>query len=448
MVKENITPKLYIQTFGCQMNKYDSETIISTLPEYSLTNEPKEADLILLNTCAVRQHAEEKIYSLLGRLSIIKQNKPELKVGICGCLAEQYGDKLLKKFPALDLVLGPDHIFKLSDVVNELYKGEKIVLTGHPRKEITTFLTKRVNQIKAYVPIVLGCNNYCSYCVVPYTRGNIRSRKSEEILNEIENLVTLGCQEVTLLGQNVNDYGVDFKNQKINFRSLLIMINEIKGLKRIRFITSHPKNFSNELINTLPQLEKVCESIHLPIQSGSNKILKLMNRGYTVEFYRELVDYIRQKIQEVSITTDIIVGFPCETEDDFNQTLKAVEEIKFDAAFTFKFSPRPNTKAATYPEQVSEEIKQNRLKKLIEVTSRITKEKNQQLIGKIEEILIEGKNPKDTSFLMGRTRTDKIVFSKANGNNDLIGKLVNVKIISCGTYSFKAELIGDKHYNG
>ncbi|MEW6097000.1 MAG: tRNA (N6-isopentenyl adenosine(37)-C2)-methylthiotransferase MiaB [bacterium] len=435
---------LCLITYGCQMNKYDSETIMGILSDYSLTNEPKEANLILINTCAVRQHAEDKVYSLLGRLGMVKHNKPNLKIGICGCLAEQYGDKLLKKFPALDLVLGPDHIFKLSDLLDKLYKGEKIVLTGHKSKSVTTLPTKRVDSIRAYIPIVLGCNNYCSYCVVPYTRGNIRSREPHEILNEVKNLVELGYQEVTLLGQNVNDYGVDFKNQKINFLKLLIMLNEISPLKRIRFITSHPKNFSNELVDALPQLKKVCEYIHLPIQSGSNKILKLMNRGYTVEFYQQLVDYIRQKIQNVSITTDLIVGFPGEEEDDFNQTLNAVKEIRFDSAFTFKFSPRPNTKSATYPNQVPEDVKQDRLKKLIDITTRITKEKNQELIGKIEEILIEGKNPKDPSFLMGRTRTDKIVFPKATGNS-LIGKLTNVKIISCGTHSFKAQLIGDKH---
>lgn len=432
---------LNLITFGCQMNKYDSETIMGILPDYSLTNEVKEANLILINTCAVRQHAEDKVYSLLGRLAEVKLTKPDLKIGICGCLAEQYGNKLLKRFPVLDLVVGPDYIFKLPDLVDKLDEGEKVVLIGHPSKSVSNLPTRRMNHIKAYVPIVLGCNNECSYCVVPYTRGNLKSRKPQEIIEKIEDLVNLGYQEVTLLGQNVNDYGVDFKNQKINFLKLLIMLNEINGLKRIRFITSHPKNFSHELVNVLPQLKKVCEYIHLPIQSGSNKILKLMNRGYTIEFYRQLVEDIKQKIQNVSIATDLIVGFPGEEEDDFNQTLKAVEEIRFDSAFTFKFSPRPNTKSFTYPNQIPEDVKQNRLERLIKVTSRITKEKNQQLIGKIEEILIEGKNPKDHSFLMGRTRTDKIVFSETN-DNCLIGKLVNVKIISCGTFSFKGEIIG------
>jgi len=431
---------LNLITYGCQMNKYDSEAIATTLKDYTLTNEPKKANLVIINTCAVRQHAEDKVYSLLGKLFKIKGNNPELKIGICGCLAEQYGEKLLEKFPGLDFVIGPGNIYQLPKVVDKLYQGEKVLLTGYSAKTVTTLPIRRIERIKAYVPIVLGCNNYCSYCVVPYTRGNIKSRKPQEIVDEMRNLVKLGYREVTLLGQNVNDYGSDFKNQKVDFPKLLEMVNEINGLNRIRYLTSHPKNFTHKLINLLPQLKKVCEHIHLPLQSGSDKILKAMNRGYTLEFYQQLIDHLRQKIPDVSITTDLIVGFPDEEEKDFEQTLKAVQEIRFDAAFTFKFSPRPNTKSVDYPNQIPEEVKQNRLEKLIEVTSKITKEKNQQLIGKIEEILIEGRNPKDTSFLMGRTRTDKIVFLKANGHC-LMGKLVNVKIISCGTFSLKGEII-------
>jgi len=433
---------LNLITYGCQMNKYDSETIAGILKDYSLTNEPKEANLIIINTCAVRQHAEDKVYSLLGRLFKIKGNKPDLKIGICGCLAEEYGDNLVRKFPVLDFVIGPGNIYQLEEVVDKLYKGEKVVLTGYPSKSVTRLPRRRVGRVKAYVPIVLGCNNYCAYCVVPYTRGNIKSRNPEEIVDEIRNLVDLGYQEVTLLGQNVNDYGSDFKNQKCDFLKLLEIVNEINGLNRVRYLTSHPKNFTHKLINALPQFKKVCEHIHLPIQSGSDKILKLMNRGYTLEFYQQLLDYIREKIPNVSITTDLIVGFPGEEENDFEQTLKAVQEIKFDAAFTFKFSLRPNTISVDYPNQIPEQVKQERLERLIEVSSKITKEKNQLLIEKIEEILVEDRNPKEPSFLMGRTRTDKIVFFKANGNC-LIGKLVNVKIISCGTFSLKAELVGE-----
>ncbi|MFH1562538.1 MAG: tRNA (N6-isopentenyl adenosine(37)-C2)-methylthiotransferase MiaB [Nitrospirota bacterium] len=448
---------LNVITFGCQMNKYDSETITGLLQDYSLTDKPEEANLILINTCAVRQHAEDKVYSLLGRLSKIKKTNPALKIGICGCMAEQYGAHLLKRFPVLDLVVGPDNIYKLPDLLDELYKDKRIVLTGHneaslPSGEaclvaVSSLPIKReaclvVDKIKAYLPIVLGCNNRCTYCVVPSTRGSIRSRPPQQILNEIENLANSGYQEITLLGQNVNDYGTDFKISPppIDFLKLLIMINEINGLKRIRFITSHPKNFNHTLIDALPQLQKVCEYIHLPLQSGSNKILKLMNRGYTIEFYQQLVEYIRQKIPNVSITTDLIVGFPGEEEEDFNQTLKAVEEIKFDSAFTFKYSPRPNTPSATYPDQLTSEVKQNRLGRLIANISRITKEKNSRLIERIEEILVEGRNPRDTFFLMGRTRTDKIIFFKAS-DDSLIGKLVKVKIISCGTFSFKGELL-------
>lgn len=434
---------LNLITYGCQMNKYDSETIAGRLKDYSLTHHPKEANLIIINTCAVRQHAEDKVYSLLGRLFKLKGNNPNLKIGMCGCLAEQYGDKLLKKFPLLDFVVGPANIYKLPEVVAKLDEGEKSVLTGYPAKGVMTLSAKRSDWIKAYVPIVLGCNNECAYCVVPYTRGNIRSRKPQEIVDEIKNLVELGYQEITLLGQNVNDYGSDFKNQKCDFLKLLESINEIKGLNRLRFITSHPKNFTHELINTLPQLKKVCEHIHLPIQSGSDKILKSMNRGYTVEFYQQLIDALRQKIPKVSITTDIIVGFPGEKESDFEQTLKAVQEIRFDAAFTFKFSPRPNTLSADYPNQIPEDVKQQRLEKLIEITSKISQEKNQQLIGEREEILIEGRNPKDPFFLMGRTKTDKLVFLKTD-NNCLIGKLVNVKIISASTFSLKAELVDEE----
>lgn len=431
---------LNVITFGCQMNKYDSETITGILEDYSLTDEPQKANLILINTCAVRSHAEDKVYSLIGRLSKIKDKKPDLKIGICGCMAEAHGDNLLKRFPVLDLVVGPDNIYKLPDLVEELYKGKRIVLTGHPSTAVNSLPPKRVDKIRAYVPIVLGCNNRCSYCVVPDTRGSIRSREPQDIISEIKEIVELGYQEITLLGQNVNDYGCDFKAPHIDLCKLLIMINELDGLKRIRFITSHPRNFNHELINTLPQLQKVCEYIHLPLQSGSNKILKLMNRGYTIEFYQQLVKDIRQKIPDVSITTDLIVGFPGEEEEDFDQTLKAVEGIKFDSAFTFKFSPRPNTPSVTYPDQLTAEVKQNRLERLIAVTSRITKERNSRLIGKTEEILVEGKNPKDPYSLIGRTRTDKIVFFNA-GDDSLPGKLVKVKIINCGTFSLKGELL-------
>ncbi|MEW6621056.1 MAG: tRNA (N6-isopentenyl adenosine(37)-C2)-methylthiotransferase MiaB [bacterium] len=431
---------LNLITYGCQMNKYDSETIAGILQDYSLSDELTEADVVLINTCAVRQHAEDKVYSLLGRLSKIKDIKPDFKIGVCGCVAQQQGNNLIRKFPSVDLVIGPDNLNRLPDLLDKVYKGEKIVLTEHQPLPDDTLPSKRMNKIKAYVPITIGCNNRCTYCVVPYTRGNLRSRPAYQIIDEIKKLVESGYQEITVLGQNVNDYGIDFRETKLNFRELLIMISNINSLKRIRFITSHPKNFNYELINTIPQLKNVCAYIHLPIQSGSDKILKLMNRGYSLKFYQQLVEYLREKVPEVSLTTDLIVGFPGEEEEDFEKTLKAVEEIKFDSAFTFKYSPRPNTESASFPNQIPEEIKQKRLEKLIELTSKITKQKNQQLVGKTTEILIEGKNPQDPSFLMGRTKTDKVVFIPSNGKS-LMGEFVNVKLIRCGTFSFKGELI-------
>ncbi len=462
--------KVFIQTFGCQMNKYDSEIIKSLLLKegYEFTGAWQEADVILVNTCSVRQHAEERVYSYLWKWSKYKQDrKPELIIGICGCMAQKEGINLLTKIPRLNLVCGTYSIPKINEFVKDLLKtnGKRIETSEDYADFSPPVYETRENKISAWVAIIRGCNNYCTYCIVPYVRGRETSRPIEEIEDEVKELARKGTKEVTLLGQNVNSYETPLRNSmefqgpksrksfrflggkpktenQRSFAELLKTINAIDGIERIRFTTSHPKDMSMATIEAVRDLPKVCEHLHLALQSGSDKILKLMNRRYTQKQYKGLVDRIRKTIPDVSITTDIMVGFPTETEENFMDTYNLVKEIEFDASYIFKYSTRPGTKAAEMEDNVPEGIKKERLNNLLSLQKKIVQKRNEKLIGKEVEILVEGYNTKNKSksfgetphrpdvsrdWCVGKTRNFKSVSFKSD--KDLIGKLVKVKII-------------------
>ena len=427
-------PKVFLKTFGCQMNKYDSEVMKSLLLKdgYTFTDNWQEADVILVNTCSVRQHAENKVYSYLGEWGEYKQElKPNLIIGICGCMAQKEGINLLNKIPYLNLVCGTYSIPRIHEFVRDLLKtgGRRIETSEDYEGFPPPVYEAKESKISAWVAIMKGCNNYCAYCVVPYVRGREISRSVEEIENEVKELARKGIKEVTLLGQNVNSYEnrkPKTENQS-SFAHLLKRINDIDSIERIRFTTSHPKDMSMATIEAVRDLPKVCEHIHLALQSGSNKILKLMNRKYTREQYQELVNRIIATIPDVSIMTDIMVGFPTETEDDFMDTYNLVKEIEFDASYMFKYSPRPGTKAAETEDDVPEETKKERLNKLLSLQKRIAQKRNEKLIGKEVEILVEGYASKGKNKYFGKTRNFKSVSFQSD--KDLIGKLVKVKIV-------------------
>ncbi len=386
------------------MNVHDSEKILGVLERkgYALTDSPGNADLIIFNTCSIRQKAEQKFYSELGRIRPLKRKKRGLRIGVGGCIAQQEGKGLLKKAPHVDFVFGPQNIHIL-DQVHEMASG-LISLEENPEIATYDIPVSRNRGVKAWVAIMYGCNNFCSYCVVPYTRGRERSRPSENILEEVKRLAESGYKEICLLGQNVNSYKSD-----VDFPDLLRKLSRVNDIQRIRFVTSHPKDISPELIMVMADSPKICEHIHLPLQSGSQDILKNMNRGYTYEDYTKSVSELRRMIPAISITADIISGFPGETEADHALTIRALKEIEFDGIFAFKFSPRPLTRAAQMPDQVPEKIKSQRLSEILEVQDEITSKENKSLEGTIQEILIEGESEFVPEKLMGRTRSNKIV---------------------------------------
>ncbi|MDD5454727.1 MAG: tRNA (N6-isopentenyl adenosine(37)-C2)-methylthiotransferase MiaB [Candidatus Ratteibacteria bacterium] len=458
--------KVFLQTFGCQMNKYDSEIMRSLLSKegYKFTDDWQEADVILVNTCSVRQHAEERVYSYLGKWGKYKQiKKPNIIIGICGCMAQKEGMNLLDKMPYLNLVCGTYNIPKINEFVRHLLKtGGRRIETSEDYVDFPAPLYEaKENKLSAWIAIMRGCNNYCAYCVVPNVRGREISRPVEEIENEVKELARKGIKEVTLLGQNVNSYNIKYQkspreiqgisgtkssesfkdsrgNIKNDFALLLKKINDIEGIERIRFTTSHPKDMSIATIEAVRNLPKVCEHIHLALQSGSDKILKLMNRKYTRTQYQKLIEKIRENVPEVSITTDIMVGFPTETENDFMDTYNLVKEIEFDASYIFKYSTRPGTKAAELKDDVTEETKNERLNKLLSLQKRIAQKKNEKLIGKKVEVLVEKCDTKNSETMcipelnkfqkcyVGKIRNFKSVSFQSD--KDLIGKLVKIKI--------------------
>lgn len=426
------------------MNEHDSEKISWILDGmgYVITNNREEADLIIFNTCAVRKSAEEKVFGQLGELKDLKRRNPDLILCVCGCMMqrEDIREVVTKKYRQVDIIFGTNNIHKLPQLITRHNEtGKTIVDINEENREIEESIeANRNHTYKAYVNIMYGCNNFCTYCIVPYTRGRERSRNPENIVAEITNLANNGCKEVTLLGQNVNSYGKTL-DQDYSFADLLKDVNKIEGLERIRFMTSHPKDLSDELIDCYSTLDKLCNHLHLPIQSGSNKVLKAMNRKYTKEEYLRIIEKVRKAVPDIAISTDIIVGFPGETDEDFEETLSLVREANYDSAYTFLYSIREGTKAATMDNQVSEKDKHTRFKKLQDTLNSIGLSHNEKLLGHIIEVLVEDVSKNNDKILNGRTRSSKLVHFP--GNRDLIGKLVKVRIDSVKTFTLEGTVI-------
>lgn len=440
--------KVWIQTIGCQMNVYDSERMEASLQKlgYQAALSEETADLIIVNTCAIRAKAEQKLYSLLGRLAPLKARNADLILAVGGCVAQQEGAAMLTRVPFVDLVFGTDAQGRLPALVEKIdAKRVRIVDVG-PRNDhdIPTGFTLTGNGVSRFVTIMRGCDNFCTYCVVPYVRGREVSRSPDRIIDEIKKLVASGAREVTLLGQNVNSYGN--KEGMATFTELLESVNAIDGLARIRFTTSHPKDLSDNLIAAFGRLDKLCHHIHLPVQSGSDPMLKRMNRKYTRTHYLDLVERLRVVCPDIAITTDIIVGFPGETEEDFKKTLDLIDTVRFDSLFAFMYSDRPNATAAGYDGKIGEKEKSRRLQQVLSRQQQITREQHQALVGTIQEVLVEGIgrgiSTKDRQW-SGRTSTFKIVNFpcveiKPAKETDLAGRLINTQI----TKGFSHSLLG------
>lgn len=436
--------KFYLRTMGCQMNSHDSEVITGILLSmgYQATEEIKNADLILYNTCCVRENPERKVYGHITAFRSLKEKNPDLVIGICGCMPQQKQElqKMLKRLPHVDLIFGTHNIHRLPELLERASSGERVVEIWEEANydEGEDFRDnlpiRRSDRLKAFVNVIYGCTNFCTYCIVPYVRGREHSRIPEQIEADVRDLVKAGYKEITLLGQNVNAYGKDLST-KTSFSSLLTQLNSIEGLARLRFTTSHPRDMGSDLIEALAELDKVCEHLHLPVQAGSTSLLKRMNRGYSREYYLDLVNRVRRAIPGISLTTDLIVGFPGETEQEFLDTLSLVQEVEFDSAFTFIYSPREGTPAARLTDQIPEEIKKERIYQLIDLQNGISEKLMNQLVGTTQELLVEAVSK---TGLVGRTRTNRLVHFA--GSEDLIGSLVKVKIIEASTWSLQGRL--------
>jgi tRNA-2-methylthio-N6-dimethylallyladenosine synthase len=439
----NKSPRRYhITTFGCQMNKADSERMAGILEDlgFQWSEDANEADLILYNTCTIRDNAEQKVYSYLGRQAKRKQTQPDLTLVVAGCVAQQEGEQLLRRVPEVDLIIGPQHANRLGDLLQQVFDGSQVVATEpiHIMEDITK--PRRDSNITAWVNVIYGCNERCTYCVVPGVRGVEQSRTPAAIRAEMEQLGQQGYQEITLLGQNIDAYGRDLPGVTAsgrhlhNFTDLLYYVHDVAGIERLRFATSHPRYFTERLIKACQELPKVCEHFHIPFQSGDNDILKAMKRGYTQEKYRQIIANIRDLMPDAAISADAIVGFPGETEAQFENTLKLVDEIGFDQLNTAAYSPRPGTPAAIWDNQLSEQVKSDRLQRLNHLVATKAAERSQRYLGRIEEILVEDVNPKDASQVMGRTRGNRLTFFTGN-IEELRGKFVKVKITEVRPFS-------------
>jgi tRNA-2-methylthio-N6-dimethylallyladenosine synthase len=433
-----VIKRYYIETMGCQMNEYDSDHLSRILEDsgYQRARDPETANFVILNTCSVRAKAEQKALSRLGRLSSMKKKNPGLLLAVAGCVAQQRGVDLLERFPGLDLVLGPREIGNFKGILGRAEEGGRRVAAVDVRGTPVSFaggFEYFQRRVKAYLTIMEGCDNFCSYCIVPYVRGRETSRPPQELLEEAKSLVLQGVKEITLLGQNVNSY----LYEKMRFPGLLRAMNEIEGLHRIRFTTSHPKDLSPEMVQCFAQLKKLCSHIHLPFQARSNTVLKAMRRGYTREDYMDLITELRKARYDIALTSDVMVGFPGETEEDFELTLDLIRRVEFDNLFSFKYSDREGTPAARMEGKISEPQKLSRLDRLQELQRKITLKKNRELIGKNMEVLVEGGSKKGKG-LTGRTVTNKVV----NFDNDIecITKLVDVTIKRASFNSLWGEL--------
>ncbi len=433
----------YVKTYGCQMNEHDTENIKAILEDMSFTEagSMEEADLILLNTCAIRENAHNKVFGMIGRIKHMKETKPEMMVGLCGCMAQEESvvDEILEKYRWLDVVFGTHNIHQLPRILKEAMVTKKlnVDVLSIEGDIIENVPVKRDHPYKAWVNIMYGCDKFCTYCIVPYTRGKQRSRKPHFIIEEVKELINAGYKEVTLLGQNVNAYGKDLK---IDYTMANLLEEVAKtGIERLRFVTSHPWDFSDDMIRVIARYDNVMPYIHLPLQSGSNRILKLMGRRYTKESYLELFHKLKQALPYSAITTDIIVGFPGETEADFQDTLEVVKACAYDSAFTFIFSPRIGTPAAKMLDDVSLEVKQKRLHELNDLVNGYSRKANEAYLGKIVPVLIEGSSENNAEMLMGYTDTMKLV--NVTGSKQFIGQIVPVKITDVKTWSMTGEIV-------
>ena len=432
-----------VKTWGCQMNERDSEIMAGVLEEagYRAVAKEADADLIIYNTCLIRENAEMKVFGNLGQLKALKRKNHKMRIALCGCMAqkEHIVAKLKKSYPHVDIVFGTHNIHELPDLLLQSYmkKSRQIHVMEDGIKTYQNLPSHRLYDFKAFVNIMFGCNNFCSYCVVPYTRGREQSRSSEEILQEIRQLAAAGYKEVTLLGQNVNSYGNDLEAEH-SFADLLKAIAKIEGIRRIRFMTSHPKDISRELIDTMASHDNICNQLHLPVQAGSDAVLKKMNRKYTSGDYLQMLRYAKETIPTLTISTDLIVGFPGETEEDFEKTLSLVQEAEYDFAFSFLYSPREGTPAAMAEEQVPDADKHARFDRLQEVLQPIFLKKNEALVGSVQEVLVEGISKNDKNVLNGRTEGNKLVHFP--GSQALIGKLVHVRVTEAKTFTLFGEM--------
>lgn len=445
-----MSKKVFLRTFGCQMNERDSEFAAGILLEngFSMAKSPETADVILFNSCAVRKHAEDRLFSNIAALKHLKRKKPELLVGLLGCVAQSFGGRALTRAPFLDFVCGPGNIGELPLIISGMLKDRMgVIATGKiDAKRPELFPRYRAGSFKAYVSIGEGCDNYCSYCIVPYVRGRERSRCASDIVREVRDLGRRGFKEITLLGQNVNSYeGSWAKGQGARrcqgggFARLLEEINRVQGIERIRFMTSHPKDASATLFKAMRDLPKVCRHLHLPLQSGSDRILRLMNRQYTAAEYLKLVASYRKIVPGGSMTTDIIVGFPTEKEKDFRATVALMKKVGFDGSYQFKYSARPPAKAANLPDDIPERVKEERLATTLALQSELSLERNLPLAGKAVEVLVDGASDKTGGMLAGRTGTNKTVIF--GGPATLTGKTVLVKVRSVTAFSLRGEII-------
>ena len=446
-MKETDTKEMkhyYIHTYGCQMNEEDSEKLSGMLKRlgYTRTEDKNEASIILFNTCCVRENAENKVFGNLGQLKKLKEKNPDLIIGICGCMMQQEGmaDKILSQFPYVNIIFGTHNAYKFPEYLNRVRtEGVQIKEIFNKEEEIVEGLPiDRQSDVKAFVTIMYGCNNFCTYCIVPYVRGRERSRKPEDIIKEIKGLVSQGYKEITLLGQNVNSYGKTLDNP-ISFAKLLEMVEQVEGLERIRFMTSHPKDLSDELIEVMAKSKKICKQMHLPLQSGSSRLLKIMNRHYDKEQYLTLVDKLRAAIPDIGISTDIIVGFPGETDEDFEETLDVVRKARYDSAFTFIYSKRSGTPAATMPDQVPEDVVKERFDRLLNLVNEISREKTKHLEGTVQSVLVEELNKKIPGYVTGRLSNNSVVHFE--GCKELIGKIVDVNLKEAKGFYYMGEMV-------
>jgi len=434
--------RAFIGVYGCQMNISDAERMEGQLATlgYERTEDMARADLILLNTCCVRETAEDKVYGKIGEIKHIKRANPALIFGITGCMAQKEGEALIRRAPHIDFVLGTNKVHELKATVRQLESARRgpvvdVLLGDAPLPENVPI--ERTGRLSAWVPIMYGCNNFCTYCIVPYVRGREHSRRPEDVVREVEEAAAQGFKEITLLGQNVNSYGKDHK--LASFAELLLMVDAVKGVERVRYMTSHPKDLSDAVIDAVRQGRHICPHFHLPVQHGSDRILRAMNRVYRKDAYRSLVERIRAAVPDASLTTDLIVGFPGETEEDFEELLDFLREIRYDAAYTFLYSKRSGTPAATMEAQVEDSVKKERLHRLMEVQNEISLEKNAALKGTVQEVLAEGPSRTDEDVWTGRTGTNKIVLWRKKGQ-ETEGDIVRVRITQPQTWVLKGEL--------